>query len=92
MFALRSHSSQAWLEEQLTTYVVATRREAQASHSTAGDYVRDVPGVWIKSGATLTASRLRPLKLPRLKSSVGSEACSSSSRSLWPAIPSLSAR
>jgi hypothetical protein len=50
MFALRSYSSQAWLEVLMPTYVVATRQEAQTGSLTAEDHVREVPGVWIKGG------------------------------------------
>jgi hypothetical protein len=40
----------------MVTYVVATRREAQVSPSTAEDYVREVPGVWIRGGTDLHAN------------------------------------
>jgi hypothetical protein len=35
----------------MTVYVVATRREAQASSQTAEEHVREVPGVRIVSGS-----------------------------------------
>jgi hypothetical protein len=35
----------------MTRYVVATRREAQTGQSTAEDYVREIPGVWIIGGS-----------------------------------------
>ncbi|MBQ0819321.1 hypothetical protein KBI52_03625 [Microvirga sp. HBU67558] len=35
----------------MATYVVATRSEAQPSHTTAEEHVREVPGVWIMGGS-----------------------------------------
>jgi hypothetical protein len=57
----------------MVTYVVATRREAQASPSQ--DYVREVPGVWIKGGTdpnriTLEASELAAAEIERRFGSV----------------------
>jgi len=59
----------------MATYVVATRREAQASPSTAEDYVRQVPGVWIKGGTdpnhiTIEASELAAAEIERRFGSV----------------------
>jgi len=54
----------------MATYVAATRREAQASPSTAEDYVREVPGVWIRGGTdpnriTIEASELAAAEIER---------------------------
>jgi hypothetical protein len=59
----------------MVTYVVATRREAQASPSTAEDYVREVPGVWIRGGTdpnriTIEASELAAAEIERRFGSV----------------------
>ena len=59
----------------MVMYVVATRREAQASLSTAEDYVREVPGVWIKGGTdpnriTIEASELAAAEIERRFGSV----------------------
>ena len=59
----------------MPTYVVATRREAQASSSTAEDFVRQVPGVWVKGGTdpnriTIDASELAADEIERRFGSV----------------------
>jgi hypothetical protein len=59
----------------MVTYVVATRRESQASPSTAEDYVREVPGVWIRGGSdpnriTIEASELAAAEIERRFGSV----------------------
>jgi hypothetical protein len=59
----------------MVTYVVATRREAQASPSTAEDYVREVPGVWIRGGTDpnciiIEASELSAAEIERRFGSV----------------------
>lgn len=59
----------------MPTYVVASRREAQASSSTAVDCVRQVPGVWVKGGIdpnriTIDASELAADEIERRFGSV----------------------
>jgi hypothetical protein len=47
----------------MATYVVATRREAEASPLTAEEHVREIPGVWIRGGSDPNRIRIEASEL-----------------------------